>query len=102
MEQNSSEKVSENQKNRQHPRPKMKQLPTDCFNKRMIRLLSSDAWAALTAGISTVPIEVVSAEGKGCMAEPFLSILRKGEALPKKSFRRFLKSRDGGRLNALE
>ena len=35
------------------------------------------------------------------MAEPFLSILRKGEALPKKSFRRFLKSRDGGRLNAL-
>jgi len=51
-------------KNRQHPRPKMKQLPTDCFNKRMIRLLSSDAWAALTAGISTVPIEVVSAEGK--------------------------------------
>ena len=45
-------------KNRQHPRPKMKQLPTDCFNKRMIRLLSSDAWAALTAGISTVPIEV--------------------------------------------
>ena len=42
----------------------MKQLPTDCFNKRMIRLLSSDAWAALTAGISTVPIEVVSAEGK--------------------------------------
>ena len=36
----------------------MKQLPTDCFNKRMIRLLSSDAWAALTAGISTVPIEL--------------------------------------------
>ena len=30
----------------------------------MIRLLSSDAWAALTAGISTVPIEVVSYEGE--------------------------------------
>src|SRR5699024_10461113 len=51
-------------KNRQHPRPRMKQLPTAFFRSFTIAVWFPAAWVALTAGISTVPTEFVIAEGK--------------------------------------
>ena len=50
-------------KKRQHDSPSMKQLPTAFFRRRMTAVRFPAVLVALTAGMRTAPMELVTAEG---------------------------------------